>query len=162
MTTPMRRSLSEIARSAAATLGYTSLKAEQESAIVSFLAGNDVFVSLPTGYGKSLCYAALPYSFDELRATSKSSIVIVVSPLIALMKDQVTGYGARGLKIGCITGESSSEERSEAASGNLQLVLFSPESLLIGRRWREVLQVEPYRSNVVAFVVDEAHCVKKW
>ena len=66
------------------------------------------------------------------------------------------------MKIGCITGESSSEEKSEAANGNLQLVLFSPESLLIGRRWREVLQVEPYRSNVIAFVVDEAHCVKKW
>ena len=96
MATPMRKSLSDIARSAAATLGYTSLKAEQESAIVSFLAGNDVFVSLPTGYGKSLCYAALPYAFDQLGETCKSSIVIVVSPLIALMKDQVTGYGTRG------------------------------------------------------------------
>ena len=108
MATCMTQSLLEIARSAAGTLGYTSLKPEQESAIVSFLAGNDVFVSLPTGYGKTLCYAALPYAFDQLRATCKSSIVIVVSPLIALMKDQVTGYGARGLKIGCITGESSS------------------------------------------------------
>ena len=159
MATSTVRSLSEIARLAAANLGYVSLKPEQESVIVSFMEGNDVFVSLPTGYGKSLCYAALPYAFDQLRATSKPSIVIVVSPLIALMKDQVSGYSAKGLKVGCITGESSSEDRSQAVKGNFQLIFFSPESLLSGRRWRELLQVEP---DVVAFIVDEAHCVKKW
>ena len=158
----MAVSLSEIVRSAAANLGYSSLKPEQELAILSFMEGNDVFVSLPTGYGKSLCYAALPYAFDELRATDTPSIVVVVSPLIALMKDQVAVYSARGLKVGCVTGESSSEEKSQVVKGNFQLVFFSPESLLSGHRWRKLLQVEPYRSNVVAFIVDEAHCVKKW
>ena len=88
--------------------------------------------------------------------------MVVVSPLIDLMKDQVTAYSARGLKVGCITGESSSDEKSEVVNGNFQLLLFSPETLLSGHRWRELLQVEPYKSNVVAFVVDEAHCVKKW
>ena len=80
----MAISLKEMAASAAASLGYLSLKAEQELAIVSFLEGNDVFVALPTGYGKSLCYAALPYCFDKLsRADTQStrSNVIVVSPL---------------------------------------------------------------------------------
>ena len=57
-------SFSEIARSAAASLGYSSLKSEQLLAISSFLEGNDLFVSLPTGYGKSLCYAALPLAFE--------------------------------------------------------------------------------------------------
>ena len=81
----------ETARSAAANLGYCSLKPEQELAILSFMEGNDVFVSLPTGFGKSLCYSAasLPYAFDQLRTTARQSIVIVVSPLIALMRDQV-------------------------------------------------------------------------
>ena len=113
--------LSEVARTAAANLGYTSIKPEQESAIVSFLQGNDVFVSLPTGYGKSLCYAAFPYAFDQLRASSHPSIVIVVSPLIALMKDQVASYSAKGLKVGCITSKSSLEDRSQVVSGNFQL-----------------------------------------
>ena len=78
---------------------------------MSFLRGNDVFVSMPTEYG---CYAALPYAFDQLRASSHPSIFIVVSPLIALMKDQVASYSAKGLKVGCITSKSSEEDRSQA------------------------------------------------
>ena len=155
-------SVADIARSAAANLGYSSIKPEQELAISSFLEGNDVFVSLPTGGGKSLCYATLPNAFDQLKTTDVPFIVIVVSPLIALMKDQVAIYREKGLKVGCVTRESTSEERSQAVKGIFQLVYFSPESLLCGRRWREQLQLEPYRSSVVAFIVDEAHCVKKW
>ena len=74
-----------------------------------------------TGNGKSLCYAALPYAFDQLRVSSHPSIVIVVSPQIALMKDQVASYSAKGLKVGCITSKSSSEDRSQAVSSNFQL-----------------------------------------
>ena len=149
--------LSEVARTAAANLSYTSIKPEQESAIVSFLRGNDVFVSLPMGYGKSLCYAAFPYAFDQLRASSHPSIVIVVSPLIALMKDQVASYSAKGLKVGCITPllitskSSSSEDRNQAVSGNFQL----PRIVVIGGencyKWSLT-----DRSSVVAFIVDEA------
>ncbi len=69
-------------------LGYT-LKPEQKACIVQFASGNDVFVSLPTGYGKSLCYTLLPLVFDLLRGVKGKSIVMVVSPLLALMKDQV-------------------------------------------------------------------------
>ena len=70
------------------------LKPEQEAALLSFLGGRDVFVSLPTGYGKSLSYAALPAAFDSLRNAPSKSIILVVSPLIALMKDQVATYQA--------------------------------------------------------------------
>ena len=69
----------EIARSTATNLGYSSLKPEQELAILSFMEGNDVFVLLTTGFGKNLCYAALPYAFDQLRASGRQSKVIVVS-----------------------------------------------------------------------------------
>ena len=88
--------------------------------------------------------------------------MIAVSPLIALMKDQVTALSSRGLAVGCVTQESSDEEKAKVRSGQYQLVLFSPEALLSVRRWREMLQSEMYSSRIVAFIVDEAHCVKKW
>ena len=78
-----------IVSTAIGRLSYDMLKPEQEAALLSFLGGRDVFVLLPTGYGKNLCYAALPAAFDSLRNTASNSIVLVVSPLIALMKDQV-------------------------------------------------------------------------
>ena len=69
-----------------------------------------MFVSLPTGYGKSLCYAALPAAFDKLKTGRSKSVVIAVSPLIALMKDQVSALSAKGLAVGCVTSESSDTE----------------------------------------------------
>ena len=92
----------------------------------------------------------------------KKSLVIVVSPLLALMEDQVSSFTAKGLAVGSVTHKSTAEEKQRVREGKFQLVFFSPESLLAGRNWREVLQSEPYRSNTVAFVVDEAHCVHKW
>ena len=68
--------------------GYAALSPEQETAIRAFVDGRDVFVMLPTGSGKSLCYTALPSVFDILRGKD-GHIVIVVSPLVALIKDQV-------------------------------------------------------------------------
>ena len=82
---------------AATALGYKELKDKQEESIMEFAKGRDVFVSLPTGYGKSLCYVILPSVFDELWKSDKKSIVLVVSPLIALMKDQVDSITAMGL-----------------------------------------------------------------
>lgn len=76
------------ATKAAADLGYTALKPYQKLVVKHFVRGSDVFVSMPTGSGKSLCYCLLPRVFNILR--KKPSIVVVVSPLIALMKDQVS------------------------------------------------------------------------
>ena len=154
--------LKAIVLDAARSLGYVSLKNEQETALLAFLRGYDVFVSLPTGYGKSLCYAALPAAFDKLKTGRSKSIVIAVSPLIALMKDQVSALSAKGLAVGCVTSESSDTELAQVRNGHYQLVFFSPEALLGVRRWRQMLQGELYSQRIVAFVVDEAHCVKKW
>jgi len=65
--------------SMAASLGYPHLKEEQRSVIINFVTGNDVFAVMPTGYGKTLCYACLPNLFDQLLGTD-NSIVVVVSP----------------------------------------------------------------------------------
>ena len=78
--------------------GYLSFRSnQQELAIKNFVQGDDVFVCLPTGSGKSLCYCILPAVFDALRGTD-ASIVVVVSPLIALMKDQVRAMSDKGAR----------------------------------------------------------------
>ena len=70
-------------------LGY-NLKDKQRKVILSFVKGEDVFVVLPTGFGKSLCFACLPLIFDRVREDGLSSIIIIITPLIAIMKDQVS------------------------------------------------------------------------
>lgn len=79
----------KIAFGVAVRLGYSSLKDKQMDVIVNFLLGKDVFGVLQTGYRKSLCYACLPWIFDELYREKDPSIVIVISPLTAIMIDQV-------------------------------------------------------------------------
>jgi len=66
---------------------YDSLKTEQHRAVTAFASGRDVFIALPTGFGKSLCYGCLPRVFDCLKGTKSKSVVVVVTPLLALMED---------------------------------------------------------------------------
>ena len=97
-------------REAAASLGYPALKPEQEEAIIQFLMGRDVFVALPTGYGKSLCYCCLPRVFDRVRSVEEQSIVVVVSPLTALINDQVAVCHSKGLTAGYVIADRWSRE----------------------------------------------------
>ena len=91
--------MEEAIQTAAEELGYSNLRVKQKEAIMHYLQGKDVFISLPTGSGKSLCYYILPIVFDILRNNSDPKcIVIVVSPLVALMKDQVTSLKSKGVK----------------------------------------------------------------
>ena len=83
-------------RLSASSLGYSTLKPLQEEVIVQFVAGRDVFAVLPTGFGKSLCYACLLQALDRLREKS-GSFVIVVTPLLAIMRDQVASFSSKGL-----------------------------------------------------------------
>ena len=145
-------------------LGYSELRPKQEQAARLFLQGNDVFVCLPTGSGKSLCYCLLPKAFDLLRNSqdeSTQSLVVVISPLIALMKDQVRSMTARDISA-VYAGEADGDVEVGICSGKYQLVFMSPESLLNDDRWRDMLQSPIYQERLVGIVVDEAHCVKKW
>ena len=117
--------------SASAELGYTLLKEKQKVVITQFVSGRDVFAALPTGYGKSLCYDCLPRVFDDLRS-SHGSIVVVVSPLTALMKDQVESFKKRGVSCAMVTSDSDAESERMKSGGRYQLVFISPEQL-IGR-----------------------------
>ena len=83
-------------------LGFTEAKEKQKEAVVAFVNGKDVFVSLPTGYGKSLCYTCLPFLFDTLGLKTDEilgvgSVIVVVTPLIAIMKEQSAMLTSKGV-----------------------------------------------------------------
>ena len=85
---PRKDAILQACKAVGASLGYQALKKEQLEVIVKFIQGEDVFAVLPTGFGKSLCYACLPGVFDALYASS-GSLVVVISHLRAIIKDQV-------------------------------------------------------------------------
>ena len=136
-----------------APFGLSSFRPGQREVIETVLAGQDCLCVMPTGGGKSLCY--------QLPALVHSGITLVISPLIALMKDQVDALLARGLKATFINSTLSPEELSERlermVAGDYKLVYVVPE------RFRSPRFVEAARSSDVKLLaVDEAHCVSEW
>ena len=142
-------------------LGFDQLKDHQKSAIYSLVEGNDTFISLPTGSSKSLCYWILPSIFTL--CAREGSVVIVVSPLIALMKNQVSTLNSRNVKA-IYTGslDDGSKSIEMVKRGEYSIMFFSPENLLSNVVWRDVLQSPTFQEKLVTFVVDESHCVKQW
>ena len=130
------------------------------------------FCGLPTGYGKSVCYQALPFLFDvKLEHTalppSKQSVCLVISPLLSLMVDQVLKL--KGLSIGSgIMSSSSAVDKSLLASeaeiklGSCKILFSVLQKLLEAANWRNLVPEEPLQSQVMAIAVDEAHWVYKW
>src|ERR1019366_563989 len=134
--------------------GYDSFLPLQESIVRGLLAGRDSCVVMPTGGGKSLCY--------QLPATiSSGQTVIVISPLIALMQDQVTQLAQMGIPSAALNSSLTAPEQSavirNAANGEYRLLYLSPERLQRGDTigW---LQKIP----VAFFAIDEAHCISEW
>ena len=141
-------------------LGF-QLHDKQKEAILSFITGKDTFVALPTGYGKSLIYGCLPLVYDSIRGLSLgTSLVLVVCPLIALMKDQTERFRQLGITVAYAGEPQISLERF--ATGEFQLIFISPECLNKGRIWRSVLKSDLYQERLVAFIVDDAHLIKNW
>ena len=139
----------------------SSLNTHQKRAISEVSKrGKDVFVNLPTGYGKSLIYQALPTIFDALRSSS-GHIVVVVSPLISLMDDQVKFLTSVGIKALNLT-SASEEDRLNAEKGKYSLVFGSPEAWLNNERWRSMLHNDVYSRKLCAIAVDEAHVLRQW
>ena len=136
--------------------GFTKFKGEQEQIIESILAGHHTFVIMPTGGGKSLCY--------QLPALMKSGTAIVVSPLIALMKNQVDAIRAVSENEGIAHFLNSSLNKAEVqrvkddvSSGITKLLYMAPESLT-KQDYIDFLR----ESDISFFAVDEAHCISEW
>ncbi len=133
--------------------GYDSFRPLQEEIITDALAGRDVFALLPTGGGKSLCF--------QLPALLRKGLTVVVSPLIALMKDQVDALTASGIAatfLNSTLGEKESKARFRGLhQGEYRLLYVAPERLMLSG-FLEVLK----GWSIAQFAVDEAHCVSEW
>ena len=132
--------------------GYDEFRPLQQEIIDRTLAGNDSFVLMPTGGGKSMCFQIPALCFD--------GITLVVSPLISLMKDQVQALQSNGVKADFFNSSISPQEESNvidrATKGEIQLLYLSPEKLIsVSNTWLKKL-------NIKLVAIDEAHCVSMW
>lgn len=133
--------------------GYTSFRGQQAEIIETLISGRDALVLMPTGGGKSLCY--------QIPALVRPGTGVVVSPLIALMQDQVTALRENGVRAAFLnsTLERSAQERIEweFVTGHLDLLYVAPERL-VQDRTLSLLD----RAQLSLFAIDEAHCVSQW
>ncbi|MER5911124.1 DNA helicase RecQ [Streptomyces sp. NPDC001982] len=133
--------------------GYEAFRGEQEAVIEHVVAGGDAVVLMPTGGGKSLCY--------QIPALVRPGTGVVVSPLIALMQDQVDALRALGVRAGFINSTQDFDERrvveAEFLAGELDLLYLAPERLRLDASL-DLLA----RGKISVFAIDEAHCVSQW
>ncbi|MFJ5529488.1 DNA helicase RecQ [Streptomyces sp. NPDC093261] len=133
--------------------GYESFRGEQEAIIEHVVAGGDAVVLMPTGGGKSLCY--------QIPSLVRPGTGVVVSPLIALMQDQVDALRALGVRAGFVNSTQDFDERrvveAEFLAGELDLLYLAPERL----RLESTLDLLS-RGKISVFAIDEAHCVSQW
>jgi ATP-dependent DNA helicase RecQ len=135
------------------TFGYDSFRPPQQDIINTVVAGDDALVLMPTGGGKSLCY--------QIPALGRNGCGIVISPLIALMQDQVDALRQLGVKANYLNSTLSSEESHQIEqsllNGQLDLLYVAPERLK-QPRMLDLLK----RAPIALFAIDEAHCVSQW
>ena len=133
--------------------GYDEFRFPQKEIITDVLNKKDTFVLMPTGGGKSLCY--------QLPALMQTGLTIVVSPLIALMKDQVDGLKQNGINAEFFNSSLSSDEkdqvRSQLKNQQISLLYVAPERLM-QENFLEILQT----LKISLFAIDEAHCISEW
>ncbi len=145
--------MSQITHVLKAVWGYDGFRPLQREAMENVLAGRDSVVILPTGGGKSLCFQA--------PAVVMPGMAVVVSPLIALMKDQVDALCANGVRAECINSANSAEDKrridADIRGGALKLLYVTPERLA-QPRFIEYLK----RHDISFIAIDEAHCISMW
>ncbi|XP_055933732.1 ATP-dependent DNA helicase Q4-like [Argiope bruennichi] len=141
-------------------MGYSSFRDGQESAVMRVLCGLSTLVVLPTGSGKSLCYQLPAYMYSK----SNKSLAIVVSPLVSLMEDQVTGLPSC-LHAVCLHSGMTDIQRSNAikdiTEGLVQILLVSPEAVISDFKFADIIS-DPKTPPISFVCIDEVHCISQW
>jgi len=139
------------------SFGWDGFRPGQRPVVEALLAGRDCLAVLPTGAGKSLCF--------QLPALVRGGLVVVVSPLVALMQDQVNQLQRRGIAAACLHSGLSTPERRQLLerlrTNRLRLLYLAPERLQV-ESTRQVLDDVIVAGHLVALAVDEAHCISDW
>lgn len=158
----MADSLESVLSDVAKIFKIPSFNEHQKTALLTVVKEKcDLFVNLPTAYGKSLIFQAIPFIFDSLE-NNKGHIVVVVSPLINLIQDQVERLKQLGVSAVNLSDIEDEKERRRVESGCFQIVYGTPEAWLQNERWRDMLKNSTYTSKLRAVAVDEAHVIKQW
>ena len=133
--------------------GYDDFRGDQAAVVDELIAGRDALVLMPTGGGKSLCY--------QVPSLVREGTGVVISPLIALMADQVDALSALGVRAGFLNSTQLPNERAATEqallAGELDLLYLAPERLLVPETQRLL-----DNARIALFAIDEAHCVSQW
>ncbi|MFA6062147.1 MAG: DNA helicase RecQ [Gallionella sp.] len=150
MTSPAQQILHNV-------FGYASFRGEQQAIVEQIASGGDALVLMPTGGGKSLCY--------QIPALIRAGAGIVISPLIALMQDQVDALRQLGVNAAylnsSLTAENAREVQGQLLRGELDLLYVAPERLM-NSNFLGLLEQVQSKTGLALFAIDEAHCVSQW
>jgi ATP-dependent DNA helicase RecQ len=139
------------------TFGYDSFRNKQQAIVDHVIAGQDALVLMPTGGGKSLCY--------QIPALARDGLAIIVSPLIALMQDQVEALQQLGVAAAFLNSSLSTEDNasitSKVLSGEIKILYVAPERLTVSSFLNLLDEVNTH-VGLALFAIDEAHCVSQW
>jgi ATP-dependent DNA helicase RecQ len=150
LTSPAQQTLHDV-------FGYTEFRGAQQSIVEHVVAGGDALVLMPTGGGKSLCY--------QIPALLREGVGIVISPLIALMQNQVDALKQLGVSAAFLNSsldaETAREVSRQISSGELDLLYVAPERLMTESFLNQLEHLQQ-KGGVALFAIDEAHCVSQW
>jgi ATP-dependent DNA helicase RecQ len=153
MNSPHASTTGDILDTLRQVFGYADFRPHQQTIIEELIAGQDAFVLMPTGGGKSLCY--------QIPALHRAGVGLVVSPLISLMKDQVDALQANGVAAACYNSALGAQEARQVLArlhaGELDLLYVSPERLMSAGFLERLAEID-----IALFAIDEAHCVSQW
>ena len=159
---PDRTAFEKATIEACNVFGIPALYDKQKEALENFFSGRDVFINLPTCYGKSLIFQAVLIMADIIfKRDRESSLIIIISPLKSLIEDQVRFLRKLNISAVRVTDGHDDNLTAKIIHGEFTHIYGSPECFL-SSTWRGILSTKKFRDSLACVAVDEAHCISQW